>query len=644
MGQLLFRKAFSVGTKLLLSVLLLIAVVVAFLNVSAIILLKEDKQAYVFQSKLTEAVLAGNEFVNTVRHVFDTLRLSVATVDPRKPVTPELTAVLAALVENQSDAIYLSVGLFDLTEPSFKVVARSFKQKKLEELRAEADEFALSDDWLRSLAPDLKKNGFAFVNLSKSGISSLLGVLHVEGRAEGKVPVAFAVVPLKQFGSELSALNLTIATRSGWILFDTDATAQYSRSSVTGDPLFAFASQNSAANGTHEFVAGGTRYLGSYVFPGFDLMALSRVEWAKAHRATYALTEKFILLGLIAIGAAILFTIFFARTLTAPIAKLYEATKEVGKGHFNLNLAISSDDEIGELTRSFNSMSQKINELFIESVEKVKLENEIDIASTVQQTLLPPPVFSTDHVDIHSFYQAASRCGGDWWGTFTVGNRVVVGIADATGHGLPCALITASAKSCFSFLRKLAEENPTMDLDPGAMLSVNNRVIYEATEGRIMMTFFIAVLDFDKGEIRYANAGHNPPWLFRDEGGKIALRSLSIIGQRLGETADLPIAEVKTMDLRKGDLILLYTDGLMEGKGANGEMFGKRRMRATVESNFAAGPKGVVTALVNDFTKHGKDVAQEDDVTIAAIHVIATPATVSPERTQVGAEAEATLA
>src|SRR5690606_15173135 len=106
-------------------------------------------------------------------------------------------------------------------------------------------------------------------------------------------------------------------------------------------------------------------------------------------------------------------------------------------GNFDLRLASASQDEIGALSQSFNVMSEKIRGLIQESMEKVRMEGELAIASTVQQTLIPPPDFKNENLEIRSHYQSASECGGDWWGFFGVGDRVAVFIADATGHGLP---------------------------------------------------------------------------------------------------------------------------------------------------------------------------------------------------------------
>src|SRR6185437_10822700 len=111
MEQQQFKVSFSLGTKLLLSIVLLLVVVIAFLNISTILILTRDKRAYVYESQSTEGVLAGREFANTVRHSIDTLRLSLASVDPRKPPSAKQTAALQSVIDNQSDFIYGSVSL-----------------------------------------------------------------------------------------------------------------------------------------------------------------------------------------------------------------------------------------------------------------------------------------------------------------------------------------------------------------------------------------------------------------------------------------------------------------------------------------------------------------------------------------------------
>jgi sigma-B regulation protein RsbU (phosphoserine phosphatase) len=439
------------------------------------------------------------------------------------------------------------------------------------------------------------------------------------------VPVAFGLASLKEFGTELAGLNLTIATKTGWILFDTDPAALFSGKNLKDDPLFQSTSASKLSSGAQEYDdVDGRHYLASYVQPGLELLVFSKADWKKAIRATYELLIKFGLLGLMAIGAALVFAIVFSKTLTRPINRLYEATKEVAKGNFDFQLAATSGDEIGALTGSFNVMSQQINMLIQSQADKIHLENELAIASTVQQTLIPPPEFRNKDIYIHSIYQSASQCGGDWWGFFGVGRKLCVMIADATGHGMPSALITASARSCFSIMHKLAQEDEDFSFSPSAMLSFANRVVYDASMGKIMMTFYIGVIDFDAMTLTYSSAGHNPPWLFKKaEDGSFSLQSLVALGMRLGEGRDSPVFEEKSVPIAQGDILFLYTDGLMEGKDLEGNMYGKKRVRRTVESALAGGPQSVIETIMADFLKYNEGKALDDDVTLATAQILA---------------------
>jgi sigma-B regulation protein RsbU (phosphoserine phosphatase) len=405
-------------------------------------------------------------------------------------------------------------------------------------------------------------------------------------------------------------------------LYDTDPAILFSKANVSENPLFLSAIESQLSNGAREYEFNGSRYLGSYVFPGLNLAVLTSTEWQKAMKATYMLIEKFILLGSMAVGAAIVFAIFFSKTLTAPIGQLYEATKEVSKGNFLFELEEKGKDEISALSRSFNAMSKRIDELVQESMQKVHLENELAIASTVQQTLIPPEEFLTSSIRINSHYQSASECGGDWWGFFGVGQKIAITIADATGHGLPSALMTASARSCFSVMHKLAQEDPEFSFSPSAMLSFANRVIYDASQGKIMMTFFMGVIDFETNTLTYSSAAHNPPWLFKKEEERFIQKSLTAVGHRLGESRESIPFEEKTVSISPGDILFLYTDGLTEGKDQNGEMYGKKRVRRALESGLAEGPKVMISNLMEDFLRYNDGKSLDDDVTVAAAQIL----------------------
>jgi sigma-B regulation protein RsbU (phosphoserine phosphatase) len=627
MEQQQFKVSVSLGTKFLLSIVLLLILVIFFLNLSTLLIVTEDKRAYIYSSQSKEALLAGKEFQSLVRHSVDALRLSLASIDPTKPPVLGPNKALDSVIQNQNDLVIASVYLWVAPETpteTLTFVTESTKADDLKKAQMTSSEYQLTPALLAKVKPQLLKNSFAYLNLSKTGRPPFLGILFADVNLRNNpigMPIALGVAPLASFAKAMESSNLTVSDASGTILFDTDSSQlfgdQFGTKQLLDDPLYASAKTSRVTEGSQEYEKGGVKYLGSYHTPGLELLVLDRTEWKKAIRSVYLLGEKFILLGLMAVGAAIIFAIFFSRSLSSPIKRLYQATREVAQGNFNLSLKPSGRDEIGALTSSFNVMSKKISELIQESVDKAHLENELAIASTVQQTLIPPPDYKTDRILIRSHYQAATTCGGDWWGFFTVGDKFCVMIADATGHGFPSALITASARSCFSVLHKMAQNDPNFSYSPAEMLSYANRVIYESSMAKIMMTFFVATIDFKTGVMRYASAGHNPPWLFRKDGQTFGLNSLVAEGTRLGEKEDAAPFEEKQIQVAQGDMLFLYTDGLTEGKNLAGDMYGKKKVRKKVEATLAGGPRVVVDELMREFMAHNTGKPLDDDVTIA---------------------------
>lgn len=617
MEQQQFKISFSVGTKILLSVALLLFVLITFLSISTIFLLTDDKEAYTFQTKLTEAGLLGESVADTAQHVLDTLRVSLGAVDTRSPLTTQAKDELRSEIENQSTATGLEIATLDSNTGTLNTLFYTAKKDAKDQTPP-----TISPEWIKAILPDLKKNGYSFINISKDG-EPLLATFVADLSnisSTGQIPVSIGVVSLRRLAEQLKGLDLTIATRAGWVVYDTDPSALFSRKSFLNDPLFQAALSSQIKSGTQAYDTPNGRFLGGFSKPGLDLIVLSRAEWKQAMKATHALTEKFILLGVMALGLGVVFAIFFAKTLTAPINRLYSATQEVAGGNFDVQLAVQSHDEIGALTESFEVMSKKIQELLKDSVEKAILQKEIDVTSTIQRTLIPPPDYADELVKIKSHYQSATQCGGDWWGMFKIDNKLCFGIADATGHGIPSALITASAHSAFSVLAKLAAEDSEFTFSPAAMLDMINRAIYDSSHGSIMMTFFVGVIDFDKNLLTYSNAAHNPPWYFQKQGDRFKLNSLTSSGSRLGENQELtPPLEEKSIPIGPKDILFCYTDGLLEGKSLEGEMFGKKRTRQIVEAQLPNGPDGVIAQLMQDFLKYNEGKALDDDVTLATM-------------------------
>ena len=618
MGQLHSRLSISVGTKLLLSLLAMIFVLIAFLTWSAITIVGRDKQAESSQARITEATLAGTEFTNSLRHTLESLR----------PALFAEAHELEKVIEPLSTTVFIGNGSVDLTQHELKIRNFVTREATLQDLGIDPSALEISKVQLRGLVPDLAKNGYAFLNLTQNPQVPLIGVFLSRPRLEkdlGQAPIAFSISQMRQFGSELNALNLTIATRSGWVLFDTETQGTSSLTNAFADPLFRTA-LNSTTFGSYSYEFQNKKILGGYAFPGFDLVVLSRAEWQKAMKPAYDLTQQIILVGGLAVLISFIFVVFFSKTIMAPVARLFEATGRIANGHFDLGPTLNQDmrrqDEFGQLARSFQAMSAKIRELFGDRDEKIALEGELEIASTVQRNILPEPVFRNERIQIHSHYQSASQCGGDWWGFFEVRDKLIFGIADTTGHGLSSALMTVSARSCFSVLQKLAEDDPEFDFSPARMLSFTNRVVFEANGGHVNMTFFLGVLDFNQMSVRFSNAGHNPPWILRETDQGTELKSLVAAGPRLGEMRDPPAFQEKSFALKPYDLLFLYTDGIVEARDRAGSAYGKKRLRALLQAESQQSTEQVVEHLLADISRHKDGVALDDDITVACARIL----------------------
>ena len=625
MEQHQIKVSFPIGTKLIIGAVALLFVFILSLNVITIFLFRDDKLAYIYKTQAIEAQLFGKQFINSSTHTIETLKTILAAIDPGRPVEHSRKSAIQSVMNNQSDVLASQVFLINPETLRMKLHTQSLKDADLLTINYKVDQPLITEKELKELLPELLRTGFSFINLTRVGGHPMMGLILADRLYKNHpkgMPIAVGLLTLKGLAETVQGTQITVSNRQGWVLFDSNITRGLPLNNIAQSPLFQGALASKLNNGTKEFDFDDRHLLGTYVLPGLNLIVLTTTEWENAMRATYMLIEKFALIGAMAIGTAIIFSILFAKTLTAPLVKLFEATKEVGNGNFKLKLEEKGRDEIGILSHSFNTMSKKIVQLIQESVDKVLLEKELSIAAMVQQNLIPKGDFKNDWIEVQSYYRSASQCGGDWWGFFPIGNKIAFMIADATGHGFPSALITASARSCFSVIQKLSQKEKDIIHSPKSLLSFANRAIYDSGNGQIMMTFFVGVIDLDEKTLTYASAGHNPPWLFKKEDGKYSLKSLAASGQRLGETQDFDEFEEKSIAIDKDDILFLYTDGLTEGKNATGDMFGKKKVRQTLEAHLELPPKQIVDQLVSEFIKHNGIKALDDDVTVAIAQIL----------------------
>ncbi len=246
----------------------------------------------------------------------------------------------------------------------------------------------------------------------------------------------------------------------------------------------------------------------------------------------------------------------------------------IARGNFKVAIDVKSGDEIGSLSDGFNKMAGEIQRLVLETAEKARMEGELKTAKLVQQTLFPNDHLKDGEIEIKGYYEPASECSGDWWYYKRIKNHTMFCIGDATGHGVPAALLTAAARSAASALEKFH------GLPLHEMMEVFNHAIYNTAHGRVMMTLFLGLYDHESGTVDYCNASHEPPFLLPN---KVILKKMDlqilheVTGPRLGESVVSQYRSTK-IKLSPGDKIVLYSDGVTELYNGAGSMWGERSL------------------------------------------------------------------
>jgi serine phosphatase RsbU (regulator of sigma subunit) len=246
--------------------------------------------------------------------------------------------------------------------------------------------------------------------------------------------------------------------------------------------------------------------------------------------------------------------------------------------------------------------------------ERERIEQELRVARSIQQASLPKEVPTLEGWQISPFYQPAREVGGDFYDFHLLsGGRLGLAVGDATGKGVPAALVMST--TC-GMLRAVSQALDSSS--PGEMLERVNEALVPSIPSNMFVTCFYAILDPKKGSLRYANAGHDVPYLHRNS----AAEELRARGMPLGLMPGMSYEE-KEIVLDTGEAALFYSDGLVEAHDTQGEMFGFPRLRALVAERGEERPLGDLL-LEELYSFVGEGWEQEDDITLLTLERSAT--------------------
>jgi sigma-B regulation protein RsbU (phosphoserine phosphatase) len=247
-----------------------------------------------------------------------------------------------------------------------------------------------------------------------------------------------------------------------------------------------------------------------------------------------------------------------------------------------------------------------------ESLEKAQAQMtaELDLARAMQGAILPANFPLRPSCDGAARMTPATTMAGDFYDFIELPDqRIGLVMADVSGKGVPAAFFMAVSRTN---LRELAEHHD----EPGSCLGQANDVLCTQNPMELFVTVFYCILDPTSGQLQYANAGHNPPLLRRNDGSVEWLKGAG--GLVLGVMPGAKYA-THTLNLQAGDRLILYTDGVTEAFNAAAEAYGEQRLVAEVKACGDAPAAAVVESICRSVAQFAGGAAQSDDITLSVL-------------------------
>jgi serine phosphatase RsbU (regulator of sigma subunit) len=241
-----------------------------------------------------------------------------------------------------------------------------------------------------------------------------------------------------------------------------------------------------------------------------------------------------------------------------------------------------------------------------------RIRSEVDKARQIQQQLLPPPVFAHAGLMLNAGLINSTEISGDFYDYFVIDDhRMGVMVGDVSGHGVQSGMVATAAKAGLQLLLETGIESP------GSLLAGMNSAVLATASSALLMTAVIAVIDVRAGKLILANAGHNYPYIYRNDGGVCGMLDQAG-GFPLGFDKGSVYAE-QEVEFRRGDRLLLYTDGIVEAYNAGHEEFGYDRLERQILGAISGDLEMFRRGLVEEVRRFIGSDRFEDDVTIVVV-------------------------
>jgi len=349
------------------------------------------------------------------------------------------------------------------------------------------------------------------------------------------------------------------------------------------------------------------RFMGrAYVFISSDQVS----QWIHQKR-TNDLRVALLILLFGNIGVALLITL-----IISPFRKLASWVRNASEGNIEDAMEIDSSDEIGEIAQAFNEITYKFRKSQQSLQDQERLKHEMHLAQEIQQTLLPAKFPKRRGFEISSYYESAKEVGGDYYDFVEIDqDRLGVVIADVSGKGVPGSLV-------MTMIRTALRTEARGTYSAAETLRKVNRFIMGDIKKGMFVTVFYTILNSRNRSLTYASAGHNPMILYRPNTNKtyyLNPRGFPVgISLNDDELFDKSL-EDDSIRLAKGDIVIIYTDGVTEAMNSRRELFGEERLLEAVRRYGELSAEDFVDKLREEIISFTEGQIHYDDISLVVI-------------------------
>jgi serine phosphatase RsbU (regulator of sigma subunit) len=314
-------------------------------------------------------------------------------------------------------------------------------------------------------------------------------------------------------------------------------------------------------------------------------------------------------LGLLFIAIALVGIVPLSSHLTRNLSTLSAGVHRIAQGDYHARVPVRSNDEVGRLARAFNQMAADVERHELTAVEQERIRRELELGRQIQNEMLPHAPLHLGLTQVQGVSVPAREVGGDFFNYFVLDDgRIALLMGDVSGKGVGAALLMANIQASLKIRLGLGQ-------DLAAVADALDRDIEAGSPGPVYATLFVGVLDPVTRRLRYVNAGHNPQYALRRDGG---LERMHATGYPVGLIAGHGYTEL-SVQLAAGDLLFFYTDGCVEAENEQGEMFGAERLEALLlEAVKSADPLQRIEHDVAEFRGTSEPL---DDATLMTVKV-----------------------